>query len=209
MLAWLPLSGHAASCKTTTPRVLVERVMPADCESCWTDAKPLKPAGAMVLDWIAPAGDNAPMQVAAVSEAPTRVDRVIPGQTAHRTSVLRRQAAPRLVVQDGPAWNGYLGLQMTVQRTSRLPADTTGYLALVERVPAGSEGTSVARQLVRVVVGPLPLNDLATQRTSTHLRSVRLPEGARPERLLAVGWVESAGQVVVAGESRTEGCATE
>ena len=37
------------------------------------------------------------------------------------------------------------------------------------------------RQLVRTLIGPLPLGELATLRVVRHLRSVRLPEGAQPK----------------------------
>jgi len=37
------------------PRVLFERFVNADCESCWSDAStPLAPRGALALDWIVP-----------------------------------------------------------------------------------------------------------------------------------------------------------
>jgi len=55
----------------------------------------------------------------------------------------------------------------------------------------------VARQLVRAVVGPLPLDGLAQERKVDHLRATRLPETANPERLTVVGWLETpAGRVL-------------
>jgi hypothetical protein len=41
-----------------------------------------------------------------------------------------------------------------------------------------------------------------------HLRAVRLPPNARPERLSAVGWLETpAGRVLAVGAPRDAGCA--
>jgi hypothetical protein len=73
-----------------------------------------------------------------------------------------------------------------------------GYLALVERVPAGEEGTPIERRLVRVLVGPLPLEGGTAAAAIEHLRAVRIPLGAHVERLRAAGWVENAAGEVVA-----------
>lgn len=208
LLASLPHAALAADrCQTTTPRALVERVMSADCEHCWSQAEPPRPATAMVLDWIAPATDDAPMQIAALAESLARAGTVRPAETVTRTTVLDTPGRLRLVVQDGPPWNGYIGLQLTVQRRGPLAGEAlVGYLGLVERVPAGEEGSPVARQLMRVVTGPMLLDDLATRSAVSRLVSVRVPEGSRPERLVGVGWVEAAGQVRLAGEARSPAC---
>lgn len=80
--------------------------------------------------------------------------------------------------------------------------EAVSYAALVERIPAGAEGNEGARQLVRAVVGPLPLNALAVQRKLTHLAAVRVPETADVSRLASVAWIEDAtGRMIVATES--------
>ena len=78
---------------------------------------------------------------------------------------------------------------------------------LVERIPAGSEGTPVERRLVRTLVGPLALATLASERTVQHLRAVRVPENAKPERLSVVGWLETpAGRVLAVGDRHDPDC---
>lgn len=207
LIAVLPAAAVAApACRQPPPRLLVEHVLRADCETCWQQAAPALPRGAMRLDWIAPAGDDAPMSVAALPEALSRA-KPAQGATVQRRSVLPRPLPAMLRVADGPAWNGYVGMQITITRQGAYRPGDAAWLALVERVPAGIEGTAVDRQLVRIVIGPLPLDELATLHRVQHLRSVRLPEGAKPERLASVGWLESAdGRVLAATQSPQAGC---
>ncbi|HJW10978.1 MAG TPA: hypothetical protein VJ598_04280 [Albitalea sp.] len=192
----------AANCRPPAPTALLERFTPADCETCWQAAPATPPAEwVIVLDWIVPAADGAPMAAAALPEATERAVQHAP------TAPLPARPAVRLRIADGPAWNGYVGLQLTATRLRQLPAGATAYAALVERVPAGSEGTPVARQLVRAVVGPMTLQELAAQPTIHHLRAVRLPETERPERLASVAWAEdAAGRVIAATQSPPAEC---
>ena len=203
----------AANCpKTSMPAALLERFTPADCEACWQSATPQDPPASqarrvMVLDWIVPAADTAPMAAAALPEASERAGRLAANQTLSRQTPLARNGALRLRIADGPAWNGYIGLQLTVRRVGKLPADAVAYAALVERVPAGSEGTPVARQLVRTLVGPLSLQELAAQATIHHFRAVRVPEGSRGDRLGSVAWVADAnGKPIAATQSPSGEC---
>jgi hypothetical protein len=213
-LAFTGAALAAPNCKPPAPTALLERFTSADCEACWQAASaqdPKDPARqrVLLLDWIAPAGDAAPMAAAALSEAATRAGAPSANQTVWRRSALVRRGAPQLRVADGPAWNGYIGLKISVRKTGPLPPDAVAYVALVERVPAGSEGSPVARQLVRVLAGPLTLEELASQPSVLHLRAVRLPEGSRPERLASVGWIETAaGTVIAAAQSPAADCAT-
>ena len=173
--------------------------MSADCEACWqaTGARDGR-ASTMVLDWIAPTAPGAPLAAGSVMEATARAPALAATATLQRQASLSRIDAPRLRIADGPAWNGYVGVQLTVDRRAALPAGAQAYVALVERVPAGSEGSGVTRQLVRAVAGPLSLEELPTTRRVRHCRAMRLPEGARPERLGSVGWVETAQGIVIA-----------
>ena len=198
----------AAGCKVAPPKAMVERFISAACESCWqTAAAPERPNELLVLDWIASAGDGAPLAAAALSEASTRAGNLPVNETLLRRVPIAKPGAPRVRIADGPGWNGYVGLSLTVTRVVKLPAGAVGYMALVERVPAGSEGSPVARQLVRAVVGPLPLDELASQAKVQHFRATRLPEAARADRLGSVGWVESAqGNVIAAAQSPMGGC---
>lgn len=187
------------------PRMLVERFISADCDTCWTNAAtPAAPADAWLLDWIVPSdrGDEAPLSAAAPAEAKERARRATgsapPTQEAltHRTALAPagKAGAARLSVAAGPAWNGYFGVQLDSR--GRWPRGSTAWLALVETIPLGTDGTPVARQLVRTVAGPIALDP----RSPTHreTRAMRWPETAKPERLRAMAWVESAGGVVLA-----------
>jgi len=163
-----------------------------------------------VLDWIVPSayGDEAPLSAAAFAEAADRAGALPTDATMQRRHALAPSAGLHVSVQDGPAWNGYIGLQLSVERLAgTLPRGAVGYLALVENVPAGTEGTPIARQLVRSVVGPLPL-DAGGPKRIDHLRALRIPLGSKPARLTAVGWIEApAGKVIAAAQVIPEDCA--
>ena len=198
-------TGTAAPvCKVPAPLRLVERFMSANCESCWA-AQGVKSEAkrTVVLDWIAPAGGAASLAAGAVHEATARAGALTSSATALRFTTLNT-AAPRLRIADGPAWNGYIGLQLTVDRRGRLPDGAVAYIALVERVAAGSEGSAIERQLVRNVVGPLSLEELAATTPVRHFRAMRLPEGAQADKLASVAWVESAGGNVIAATQSTD-----
>ena len=196
------------------PQAAVEEALfSADCADCWSapadgDATPAsRPAPSWRFDWIAPGGDAAPLALGALPEAAERAQRLGWG-SGLAMPVLQRQAAspPRpglqLQVVSGPAWQGYFGLQLTLRtpRTPRsappatpaavLPAGSTAWLALIEQVSAGSDGTPVARALVRSVAGPLPLAALVPGKALTHLRALRWPASAEPARLQARAWIE-------------------
>lgn len=211
----LALAAHAAAappdCDAAPPKRLVERFVPADCETCWQTASARdRSAGTMVLDWIVPAGDAAPLAAAALRDAADRVKAAKPRETTYRPAAIGGRAAPELRVSDGPAWNGYIAMQLTVRKRGALPKDAVGYLALVERVPAGSEGTPVERQLVRALAGPLLLQELATEAAVQHFAAVGVPDTERPERLASVGWIETAGgRVIAATQSPRAECLAE
>ncbi len=199
-------AGAQAAPACPAPRQVVERFVPADCEACWAEAGAALPGSAWVLDWIAPSprGPEAPLAVAALAEAAERLDAlgVAPAAASTQTFRWTLPARPALTlrVAGGPAWNGYLGLELTAR--GKPPAGAVAYVALVEDVPAGSEGTAVARRLVRAVAGPLALD--AGGRASTQLRALRIPEGARAERLRgAAWWVDGRQQL---GGLVLEGC---
>lgn len=181
---------------------VTERVLSGDCEACWAGAD-RRPAAAWVLDWIAPGlqGHGAALAAAALPEAQARqVELAATSRDAapRAAAALRRdwtlppRGPVRLEVSAGPAWNGYVGLEL--RSRGRPPRGARAYLALVELVPAGSEGTPVARGLVRAVAGPLALaSDGAALST---LRALRLPEAARPERLRGMAWwVDARGRL--------------
>lgn len=158
-----------------------------------------------MLDWITPSaeGPDAALAVAALPEAAERLARLGPDRRPVDRSFdadwrLPARPALRLTVSAGPAWNGYLGLQLTARGAA--PSGATAYLALVEHIPAGAEGNAAPRRLVRAVVGPLALPAQGLD----ELRALRIPEGAKPERLLGMAWWLDAAQKI--GGIAAEGC---
>lgn len=186
----------------------LERLFSADCADCWSaPAAQVAPVAAGAakpgpatwrFDWITPGTDGAPLAAGALPEAADRLARL--GLTLPGTSQTLQQshtaAAPlaglRIKASSGPAWQGYFGVQLTLQTSPRtaLPAGSTAWLALVEQVSAGSDGTPVARSLLRSVAGPLPLSTLQPGKPMTHLRALRWPTSAEPTRLQARAWIE-------------------
>ena len=203
--------GVQAQCQPSMGTALLERFVPADCEVCWSvaDLPAATSQGAVfVLDWIVPSalGEAAPLSAASVAEAAARSGPLVPGRTLQRQQALPAREGWSLAVQDGPAWNGYVALQLRVEgRGKPTPAGAVGFLALVELVPPGEDGTPVARRLVRSLAGPLPLN--ATQTDIVHLRALRVPFGAKAERLSSVGWIESpSGKVLALAQATDADC---
>jgi hypothetical protein len=185
---------------------LVERFMAADCESCWTTPGPALPKGTLAVDWIVPSaklGDEAALSAAALRDGLDRVsamglspDAVMAstGRTLEKTS----QPAPslgRLRVAHGLPVNEYLGTSMQwwpSPNRQGTQGRLTAWLLLVEKIPAGVEGSPQERQLVRNSLSlPLPSADKAG-RHWREFRPMRIPEGANRSRLSLVGWIEDA-----------------
>ncbi|NRF70922.1 hypothetical protein HLB44_28345 [Aquincola sp. S2] len=191
------LGATAQAAASDCPRAgapVTERFISADCADCWAAAgSAAAPAAGWLFDWITPtpAGSEAALATAAPPEAQERALRAGgPSPVAAQMLTLRSalpSAVPKLRVLSGPAWNGYFGLQLEL--SGRVPPGSSGWLALVELLPAGSEGSAIERQLVRQVAGPLPLD--SAKRPLSHLRALRWPESAQPTRLQARGWIEA------------------
>jgi len=187
---------------------VVERFISAECAACWSDASTAQPgADEWLLDWIVPSsrGDEAPLSSAAPSEARARASRALrsaPGddRTSVQRSAARTASALQLRVAAGPAWNGYFGVQ--IDASGHAAAGSTVWVALVESVAPGTDGTPLPRQLVRTVSGPLPADELRSGKPWQHLLAMRWPETAKPSRLRARAWIEDArGRIVaMAGE---------
>ncbi len=204
--------GAAAQAACPGPGApLAERFIAADCPGCWADASASAAPG-WQLDWITPAGDSAPLAAAALADASDRLQRNgAAAPTAQAAQLLRRgsvQARPGLSMRvgAGPAWRGYFGLQLSLLAPPRTvwPAGTTAWLALVELLPAGSEGNAQPRALVRSVAGPLPLDSAVPGQRLTHLRALRWPDTAKPERLQARAWLEAPDGRIIA--MAADGC---
>lgn len=197
LMAALPCAA-AKPVASTCPaaRAPVHEVfVPADCAACWAAADPQAAPAGWRLDWIVPTTDQAPLAAAALPEAAQRAERAalatLPKATLPKTAL---RPGPRLRVASGPAWKGYFGVQITLQAPAGQPwpADATAWVALVEQVPAGADGSTIARALVRSVAGPLPVHGPAPGRPLSHLQAMRWPDTAQPTRLQARAWVEAA-----------------
>jgi hypothetical protein len=212
-----PLPARAqSSCSSDgqrAPVALMERFISADCATCWNAVDtPLAPRGAVALDWIVPGtqGDDAPLSAAATRDATGRLQAL--GRNAPLTSNnLTTHAGPtgalRLRVAQGPAVNGYVGASIELRAAAPRKGPVSAWLALVETIPAGIEGSPVERNLVRNVVnpswnGPGQLSKSEPQRFIDS-RAMSIPEGANPERLRVIGWVEDMrGHITVIAQSR-------
>ncbi len=187
------------------PVALLERFISADCESCWqADRSPQPRRGELAIDWIVPGmrGEDAPLAAAATRDALDRL-RALGRQAPAELDSLRtaRQgAAGRLRVALGPAFNGYAGA--SIQSLGGGEGPFTGWLALVETLPAGSHGSPVERNLVRNLLQvPWP----AAPGRRFEARPMSIPEGAQPERLRVIGWLQdSRGKIRAISESRCD-----
>jgi hypothetical protein len=192
------------------PVGLLERFINADCESCWSDPGTARPArGELALDWIVPGGrgDDAPLSAAANRDASARMEALGRPAPPRADSSHRKVQGParRLRVAQGPPFNGYIGASIELRRGGEGP--WKAWLLLVETIPAGSEGTPVARNLVRNALQPAWDGKKALskeeQRRLFEARPMNIPEGANPARLRVVGWVEDArGRIRAIAQSR-------
>ncbi|MRD46666.1 hypothetical protein GHT07_05225 [Caenimonas koreensis DSM 17982] len=194
------------------PAALVERFINADCQGCWSDAKtPAAGKGEVALDWVLPGsrGDDAPLSSVARRDAVQRLaalKQAPPAEAATLRAAVVKQ--PRsLRVAQGLAFNGYVAASIELKPGTGGP--WTAWLALVETVPAGIEGSPVERNLVRNVLQATWNNDQPLSREERmrriESRSMNLPEGANPQRMRVVGWVEDArGRIVAAAQSRCD-----
>ena len=222
-----------ASCASDGQRALValvERFISADCEACWSDpATPKVKAAELALDWIVPSakGDDAPLSIAASRDAPARLlalrmdaPRTV-ASARHKVVTLPAAKAPTLRVAHGVALGGYMGtsIELKPARGAALPRQPlTAWLLLVELVPAGTDGTPVARNLVRNALYPawnvrsmlFNTEQLRQQHPPVparlyESRPMSIPAGTNPEHLRVVGWVEDAsGRVIASAASVCE-----
>ncbi len=212
-LAAAPAQAQQAFCASDgqpRPLVLVERFINADCDSCWSDPATVQAGPREVaLDWILPGGkgDDAPLAGAASRDGMARLQALRKERPLQAETVRRRleAAARTLRVAHGLPLNGYIGASIELKPAGRGP--WTAWLALVETLPAGTEGSPVERNLVRNLLQPAwdgdrPLSK-EEQKRLFESRPMGIPEGARPDRLRVVGWVEDArGRIRAIAQSR-------
>ena len=193
----------AAPCPRANAAVL-ERFISAECQACWTDASVAQAgAGEWLLDWIVPSarGDDAPLSSAAPPEARARARRAMKAEPAKDRARTQRSAARsdtswQMSVVSGPAWNGYFGVQ--VDASGRADNGVSAWIALVETVAAGTDGSVVPRELVRTLSGPFTPSELRSGEPWQYLLAMRWPETAKPSRLHARAWIENAAGRIVA-----------
>ena len=213
------------------PTALLERFINADCVSCWSSpTTPAAGAGQVALDWVLPGsqGIDAPLAAVARIDSQSRWSALLkkegkspalPARTAERiTSVvaLGSTAFP-LRVAHGGAQADYIGASIGMASLPRNTALASGekpwvaFLALIEELPAGTEGSQVSRNLVRnLLQAPVYLHKQLSKKEQTppltgwlETRSMNIPAGANPERLRVVGWLEdNQGRIRAAAQSR-------
>lgn len=225
-LALAPASHALAQARCSSdgaarPVVLLERFINADCADCWTDPATPAPSGGtrtVALDWIVPgaSGDDAPLSAAATRDGLIRLadlGRQPPKNTDVHISEVGAPPAGTVRVASGPPFNEYLGTSISWQpaaQGSKARGPWHYHLLLVEAIPAGTEGSTVARNIVRNMLqgtwdaaGDAAVQPPGTKRVVfTEPRPMRIPESAKPDRLFMLGWVQDArGQIVAAAQS--------
>ncbi len=155
-------------------------------------------------------GDDAPLSAAATRDALARLQALgqdAPQAASTLTTRTEPAGAPRLRVAMGPAVNGYVGASIELRSPTTLKRPFTAWLALVETIPPGVEGSPVERNLVRNVLIPAwSGHNLLSKSNRLRLidsRAMSIPAGANPEHLRVIGWVQPAqGPVSVIAQSR-------
>lgn len=198
LLLALPLAARAlcTSDGVRPPEAVLERFVSADCAECWRDPQTPRPAtGTLAIDWVVPGarGDAAPLSAVALDDALERLQSR--GQQPPKKSAAvfgRRSGEPlQLRLAQGEAFNDYVGTSMELRAPGRGP--WRAWLLLVEELPPGTEGSPVARNLVRNVFRPDWDRPLAKPPARlVEERSMQIHEGAQAPRLRLVSFVEDA-----------------
>lgn len=199
------------------PGALVERFINADCATCWTDpaAAPAR-RGAVALDWVLPGrrGEDAPLSAVATRDALNRLEvlgKAPPAASLNLNTPVQGQKGTLRVAHGLPV-SGYIGASIAFKGMADREAGQpwSAWLALVEALPVGTEGSPVSRNLVRNLVqvswdgrGQLSKQE---QIQFTETRSMDVPAGTNTGRLRVIGWVQDArGRIVTAAQSRCVG----
>ena len=199
------------------PTALLERFISADCEACWLapDATtPAHNAQTLVLDWIVPGkeGDDAPLSAAASRDALLRMAALtLPsGPASTHSSAVVAPDVRQLRVAHGLPLADYVGA--SIEWTPATGGPWTATLLLVQKIPAGTQGTPIARHLVRNMLQTIwsdaPLAPVPQRFFES--RPMSLPANLAVERLRVVGWVQDAqGQLVALAQSECQPAETD
>lgn len=202
----------------TPPVRVLERFTSADCATCWSEpaTTPSRP-GTVVLDWVLPGtqGDEAALSAVATPDALLRLEalgqRATTTTNAFVTPIIGHPSLTRstLRVARGLALSGYIGASIELKPAPRATSlgQLTAWLALVEILPVGLEGSPVERHLVRnVFQSNWNLAQKLSKEELTHWfdqRSMSVVQGVNPERLQVIGWLaDSKNRVLAATQSR-------
>jgi hypothetical protein len=190
------------------PAALLERFVSADCEACWNspdDAAPV-PARTLVLDWIVPGkgGDDAPLSAAASRDALLRLEALAlaTGSSTAHSAVVMDSNRSRLRVAHGLPLADYVGA--SIEWTSAGAGPWTGTLLLVQEIPAGTQGTPIARHLVRNMLQIIWSAHPPAPKPERFFdsRPMNLPASTPMEQLRVVGWVQdTTGKLVTLAQS--------
>jgi len=223
-MAWLlalpsaQAQSYCASDGQPPPVQLMERFINADCDNCWDDpATPQAGPGQLALDWVVPGsqGDDAPLSAVASRDALARLQALgqqVPARAGASSRPVKGLKGTRLRVSHGLPVADYIGASIELKPIPRAARNQrwTAWLALVETLPVGAEGSPVERNLVRNLLQPIWDGHKQLlkheQNRFFEARPMNIAPGANPSRLRVIGWVEDEkGQVLVAAQSR---CAT-
>ena len=197
------------------PAQLLERFINADCDNCWKDpATPKATKDQLALDWVTPGsrGDDAPMSAIATRDALTRLESLkkpLPATSSAQGQPVRGMKGATLRVAHGLPLADYVGASIELKPipASARGQNWTAWLALVETLPAGTEGSPVARNLVRNLFQAswnVRKQLLKTEQPRFFdQRSMSIAPGVDASRLRMIGWVEDQnGQIVAAAASQ-------
>jgi hypothetical protein len=198
--------SSCSSDRVSAPGALLERFINADCSACWiaTDTPKAAP-GDLALDWVVPGskGDDAPMSAVASNDALLRLEALhlpVPGSSALAPRKVR-MGRQRLRVAHGQPYNDYVGVSIELQPTT--PGPWTAWLALVETLPAGAEGSPVERNLVRNVLQVEWKQSAGSKTKLSESRSMFFPPAANAERMRVAGWMQDgSGRMIGMAVSR-------
>jgi hypothetical protein len=209
LLIALPAAAQAlcTSDDVPQPAAVLERFISADCLECWRDpATPRAGGDTIALDWIVPGlrGEDAPLSAAATLDAMERLRYLRIAAPARSSSVASRRegdAAPLRLAQ-GQAFNDYVGTSIELKEHG---GDAwRAWLLLVEQLPAGVEGSPVARNLVRNVFRPDWAKTVGrAPGRLAETRTMQIRAGAHPDRLRLVAVLQD-GRGRIRAISQTE-----
>jgi hypothetical protein len=194
LIAAAPLVSHAlcTSDDVPQPTAVLERFISADCAECWRDkATPEPAAGTFAIDWVVPGlkGDSAPLSAVALDDAMERLYALGKPVPARSDAVFSQRSGDRIPLRlaQGDAFNDYIGTSMELRSPGR--EEWQPWLLLVESLPAGTEGSPVARNLVRNVFRPdwtHVMERAPNQGLLAVERAMQIHQGAHADRLRLV-----------------------